>query len=57
MVIAQLSKVGPVRREEEMNIMQMVQKMGYPIMNYEVVSEDGQKLTVHRIPGPKGEKA
>jgi hypothetical protein len=25
-------------------------------MNYEVVSEDGQKLTVHRIPGPKGEK-
>lgn len=40
----------------EMNIMQMAKFNGYPIMEYDIVTEDGYRLTLHRIPGGKGEK-
>ena len=39
---------------EDMNMMQMVKNMGYPILEYEVVTQDGYRLTLHRIPGGKG---
>lgn len=35
--------------------MQMVKNMGYPILEYEVVTQDGYRLNLHRIPGGRGE--
>lgn len=40
----------------QMNFIQMVKYQGYPIMEYETVTDDGYRLTVHRIPGAKDEK-
>mmetsp|Transcript_4454 Transcript_4454/g.6593 ORF Transcript_4454/g.6593 Transcript_4454/m.6593 type:complete len:133 (+) Transcript_4454:135-533(+) len=34
----------------------MVQFHDYPVLRYPVVTKDGYILTIHRIPGPKGEK-
>ena len=38
-----------------MNIIQLVKSHGYPILNYQVATEDGYKIELFRIPGPRFE--
>lgn len=54
---ALFNRIKAVADERDMNIMEMVRYHGYQLLSYSVSTPDGYKLTLHRIPGPKGEKA
>ena len=48
-----LRKITKIHNENEMNIMQLVKSHGYPIFNYQAVTDDGYKIEIFRIPGPR----
>ena len=51
-----LNPIQPLQNEKDSaNIMQMVQFHKYPILEYDVLTADGYKIGLHRIPGPRHE--
>ena len=54
---ALFNRIENVYDEKKMNIMEMVRFHGYQLLSYSVTTPDGYKLTLHRIPAPKGETA
>lgn len=47
--------IGPHGSELDMTMKEQVKFHGYPFLEYQVVTTDGYKIGLHRIPGPKGE--
>ena len=40
-----------------MDMLETVKFHGYPVLQYKVTTEDGYILTLHRMPGKRGQKA
>lgn len=55
-ISASFQMIQPKTNQATMTVPQLIKAHGYPALNYEVVSEDGYKTTLHRIPAARGTK-
>ena len=51
-----LNKVEDRETELDMDFLDQVRYHGYPMLTYTVLTKDGYKISVNRIPGPTGEE-
>ena len=55
-VLAIFNKIEMPLDVMEMSGKQMVKNLHYPYLEYDIVTEDGYRLTLNRIPGPRSSK-
>ena len=55
-VLAIFNKIEMPSDVMEMSGKQMVKNLQYPYLEYDIVTEDGYRLTLNRIPGPRYSK-